>query len=207
MRLVIFGATGSIGRLLVRQALATGHRVIAFARSPEVLQEKHPNLTLFAGDVLDPESVVAAVAGQDAVLITLGSGRKGTVRSEGTLNIIKAMQQQKVERLVCQSTLGCGGSWDNLNFLWKRIMFGLLLREAFADHQLQEMYVRDSLLKWTIVRPAAFTDGPVTDQYRHAFAENDRSVTLKISRGDVAAFMLKQLEDKTSVGKTPGLSY
>ncbi len=206
MNLAIFGATGSIGRLLVQQALDAGHVVTAFARKPDALELQHPNLKPFAGNVLDPDSTRAAVADQDAVLITLGSGRKGTVRSEGTRNIINAMQHHKIRKLICQSTLGCGGSWENLNFLWQRIMFGFLLREAFADHELQEKFVKESSLEWTIVRPAAFTDGPVTNHYRHGFEEDDRTVTLKISRNDVAAFMLRQLTDPAYVGQTPGLS-
>jgi len=207
MKLVIFGATGSIGSKLVEQALDDGHHVTAFARNPGALTVEHPKLALFAGNVLDPETTLAAVAGHDAVLIALGSGRKGTVRSEGTRNIVKAMQHHNVQRLVCQSTLGCGGSQQNLNFFWKRIMFGLLLKEAFADHEQQERFITESSLEWTIVRPGAFTDGPATQEYRHGFAEDDRTITLKISRRDVAAFMLAQLKDSAYVRKTPGLSY
>ena len=62
-------------------------------------------------------------------------------------------------------------------------------------------------LDWTIVRPAAFTDGELTGAYRHGFPPTKRDLSLKISRADVAGFMLDQLTDDTYLRKTPGLSY
>ncbi|MNS30408.1 hypothetical protein D3C72_624410 [compost metagenome] len=117
------------------------------------------------------------------------------------------MKKTGVQRLICQTTLGAGDSRSNLNFLWKHIMFGMLLRKAYEDHQLQEKYVRQSNLDWIIVRPGAFTDGARSGMYRHGFSVNDKSLKLKISRADVADFMLKQLIDNTYLHKTPGLSY
>ena len=87
-------------------------------------------------------------------------------------------------------------------------MFGLLLRKAHADNILQEGYVKQSKLDWTIVRPGALTDGERTNgQYRHGFPSNDRTTAMKISKADVADFMLKQLIDNTYLCATPGLSY
>ncbi len=209
MKLIIFGATGSVGRHVVAQALAQGHEVTAFVRSPEALESdgSQGTATVVQGDVLDPEAVERAVAGHDAVICVLGAGRKGRVRSLGTRNIIRAMESTGVKRLICQSTLGVGDSAANLNFFWKRIMFGWFLKEAFADHVEQEKAVRESDLDWVIVRPAAFTDGPLTGEYKHGFAPTDEELTLKISRADVAHFNLGQLEDDTYLRKTPGVSY
>lgn len=207
MKLLIFGATGSIGRHLVEQSLEQGHTVTAFVRSRAKLNIEHPMLTAVQGNVLNVEDVAKAMPGHDAVLCTLGAGAKGVVRSEGTKNIVHAMQNNGVRRLICQTTLGVGDSRGNLNFFWKHIMFGLLLRRAYADHMVQEDYVKQSHLDWTIVRPAAFTDGQLTGKYRHGFSGTDRSLTLTISRADVADFMLKQLTDQTYFRKTPGLSY
>lgn len=207
MKLLIFGSTGSIGRQLVNQALEQGHTVTAFARDTAKVDIKHNNLQIAQGDVMDPASVEKVVQGQEAVLCSLGAGRKGTVRSEGTRNIISAMEKVGVRRFICQSTLGVGDSRGNLNVFWKYIMFGLLLRPAYADHVSQENYVKQSRLDWTIVRPAAFTDGERTGQYQHGFSGSDKTTKLKISRADVADFMLKQLIDDTYLHKTPGLSY
>lgn len=207
MKLLIFGSTGSIGRQLVKQALEQGHTVAAFARDPSRLDIEHDNLKAVQGDAMDFPSVEKAMQGQDAVFCCLGAGSKGTVRSEGTRNIVRAMEKAGVRRFICQSTLGVGDSWDNLNFLWKYIMFRGLLRQAYADHVSQEDCVKQSHLDWTIVRPGAFTDGNLTGEYRHGFPGTDKTTKLKISRADVADFMLKQLTDDTYLHKTPGLSY
>jgi putative NADH-flavin reductase len=125
MRILIFGSTGSVGRQLVEQALAQGHVVTAFARDPAKLDIKHANLRVVQGDVMDFASVEKAVQGQEAVLCSIGAGRKGTVRSKGTRHIVRAMESAGVRRFICQTSLGVGDSWGNLNFFWKYIMFGI----------------------------------------------------------------------------------
>lgn len=207
MKLLVFGATGGMGLQLVELALAQGHDVAAFARNPSKLDVEHKSLELFQGDAMELSSLDEAMQGQEAVLCSLGAGRKGTVRAEGTRNIILAMEKAGVRRLICQTTLGVGDSRDNLNFFWKYVMFGGLLRPAYADHVLQENYVRESQLDWTIVRPAAFTDGERTSEYRHGFSATDKKIKLKISRADVADFMLRQLTDDKYLHASPGVSY
>lgn len=207
MKIVIFGATGTLGRHLVDKALVEGHEVTAFARKPLELGRTHRSLTPLAGDVCDPKAVDQAVAGQDAVIVALGAGRKGHVRSAGTAHVVDAMQRHAVQRLVCLSTLGAGDSAQHLTFFWKHIMFGWLLKDAYEDHQAQEDTVRRSALSWTIVRPGAFTDGPETGEYRHGFPSTEKNLKLKISRADVADFMVRQLTDDTYLRQAPGLSY
>jgi putative NADH-flavin reductase len=207
MKIIIFGATGTVGKHVITQALDAGHEVTAFARNPEKIKATHDHLTKVTGDVLNPASVEAAIPNHDAVLVVLGAGRNGIVRASGTQNIINAMRRHGIKRLICQSSLGVGDSRASLNFFWKYIMFGLLLRPAYADHELQEQYVKKSNLDWTIVRPAAFTDGDHSGKYLHGFATNDEKATLKISRADVADFLLKQLVDLHYLHKSPSLSY
>lgn len=207
MKLIVFGATGSVGKLLVEQAMAQGHEVTAFARNPERLGPSRPGLRTYAGDVLNPDDVGRALPGHDAAFVIIGAGRKGGVRREGTRNIVDAMKLGGVRRLICQSTLGAGDSRPALNFFWKRIMFGILLKDAYRDHQEQEGVVRRSGLAWTIVRPGAFTDGLATGAYRHGFPPDTDGLQLKISRSDVAEFLLRQLTDRTYLHRTPGLSY
>ncbi|VAW70080.1 Flavin reductase [hydrothermal vent metagenome] len=208
MKLTIFGATGTIGQHLVRQALSDGHQVTAFSSTASSLALNHQNLIPFTGDVFDPQSVTQAIEGSDAVLITLGSRKlSGDVRSTGTRHIVQAMQQVQVKRLICQSTLGIGSSYANLNFFWKTVMFGLILRAVFKDHGAQEDIVKHSNLDWTIVRPAAFTDETMKKEYKSGFLPSEQNLTLKISRQDVARFMLLQLSSSTYLKQTPGLSY
>ncbi len=142
MKVIIFGATGTIGRLVLKEALAAGHEVTAFARRPHKLEIQHPSLIRQSGDATIATAVADAIKGHDAVVITLGAGmsRKSRIRSLGTANIIAGMKQHGIERLICQSTLGAHESWENLNFFWKRIMFGGLLAPVFKDHERQEAW-------------------------------------------------------------------
>jgi putative NADH-flavin reductase len=207
MKLVIFGATGRVGRVLVEQALDEGHAVTAFGRSAESLSDLDKRIGISVGDVFDVDAVRNAVSGHDAVIIALGNGRKGVVREIGTRNIIDAMKETGVSRLICQSTLGAGDSENTLSFFWKYIMFGFFLRAAFEDHQKQEELVRKSGLDWTIVRPAAFTNGERTGNYKHGTLEPKDNITLKISLADVADFLLKQLGSTRYLKKAAGVSY
>jgi putative NADH-flavin reductase len=209
MKLVIFGSTAGTGRKLLEQALEQGHEVSAFARTPEKLDDlEHPNLRVIQGDVLDSAAVEAAVAGQDAVLCTIGAGAgRTTLREDATRNIVQAMDTAGVQRLICQSSLGVGDSHANLGFFTKHVVVGLFLRHAFADHERQEAVIKQSSLDWTIVRPPHLKDEPLTGVYRHGFPPTDRNIKGQISRADVADFMLKQLTDDSYVQRTPGVSY
>jgi len=209
MKLVIFGSTAGTGRELLDQALEEGHEVSAFARAPEKIDDlEHPNLRVIQGDVLDWDAVAAAVAGQEAVLCTIGAGAgRTTLREDAIRNIVQAMDRAGVQRLICQSSLGVGDSRANLGFFTKHVIVGLFLRHAFADHEGQEAVIKQSSLKWTIVRPPHLLDTPRTRIYRHGFAPTARDIKGKISRADVADFMLKQLTDDSYVQRTPGVSY
>lgn len=207
MNVLIIGSTGTIGRELVKQTLERGHAVTAIARDPSKLQIEDQKLTVAKGDVMDQASIERVMPGQDAVLCALGAGSKGGVRATGTRNIIEVMQKCGVRRLVCLSSLGVGDSRANLNFFWRYIMFGLLLRRAFADHVAQEHHIRDSGLDWIIVRPAAYTDGERSGDNRHGFPATTTDLKLKISRADVADFMLNQLTDDSYLHMAPGISY
>lgn len=208
MRVIIFGATGSVGSLAVKEALQEGHQVTAFARSPEKIKIRDENLTLISGDALSRDDVHGAVKGHDAVVVALGSGlsRSSRVRSQGTLNVITAMQAHNVRRLVCQSTLGTFETWGNLNFFWKYLMFGFLLRPVYLDHQLQEQLVRASGLDWTIVRPSAFIDGPESRSLKEDFSPQERNLSLKTSRHQVATFLTRQLQHSPYMHRAVSIS-
>ncbi|MFK7767725.1 MAG: NAD(P)-dependent oxidoreductase [Mariniblastus sp.] len=207
MKITVFGATGSIGKHVVSQALDSGHIVTAVARDPSKITRSDSRLETIVADVLVNDSRLRnAVAGADAVIIALGDGMRGRVRAAGTKNIIAAMKSVGIKRLICQSTLGAGESFANLNWIW-RFIFSVPLRKAMADHQLQERYVRECDFDWTIVRPAAFTDGDRTGQYRHGFDQHARKLTLKIARADVADFMIRQLRESSYLRQASSLSY
>jgi len=207
MKLIVFGATGSVGIHLVRQALEQGYSVTAFTRSPEKLASiQHENLYIFKGDVLNSKDVENAIRHVDCVLCALGDGKTGKVRAAGTRIIIEAMQKAGIKRLICQTTLGLGDSYGNLNFIWKYIMFGVILKKAFIDHQLQEEYLFHSNLDYIIVRPGAFTDGAVTNNYKIGFTGQYKKLKLAISRADVADFMIQQIISNHNIKKAVSIS-
>lgn len=212
MKILVFGATGGTGSQLVEQALQQGHTVTAFVRNPEKLQSKNSHLKVIQGDVLDRGAVQQAMYGHDAVICSIGSpvNKIGTVRSTGTKNIVVAMEKTGIRRFICQTSLGYGDSKEVLDrtpFYFKYILVPFILRKGFADHALQENYVKGSQLDWVIVRPSNLTDGKLTGNYKHGFPANAKDIKVKISRADVAQFMLQQLKDDTYLYKTPGLSY
>ena len=162
MRILIVGASGALGRELVAQALARGHRVTALVRVPERFELRHPNLTVVAGDVLDPAAVEAAVAGQEAVISALGHKRwmiPTDILSTGTANVLAAMARHGVRRFVCVTSLGVGDSWWRMGLYYTLFVLPVILQFYFWDKHRQEKIVRASGLDWTIVRPGALTHG------------------------------------------------
>jgi putative NADH-flavin reductase len=209
MKLLVFGSTGGTGREIVAQALEQGHVITAFARNPAAITTKHENLKVVQGDVLDYSTVEAATKGQNAVLSALGARSLGrtTLLSTGTQNIIRSMKKDGIRRFVCESSLGVGDSKGQLGWLFDWIVHPLVLRHIYRDKEVQEQYIKESDLDWIIVRPAALTKGRRTGVYRCGLRCTDRSLIPKISRADVADFMLKQLADNTYLRMTPGQWY
>jgi len=212
MKLIVFGATGATGKRIVEQALEQGHLVTAFVRDPSKPGLMHSNLTIAKGDIMDLASVMPAIQGQEAVLCAIGApaNKTGNIRSEGTKNIIQAMKATGVKRLICQTSMGYGDSkkfLDQTPFIFKHIIVPFILKKAFADHALQEEYIKQSQLDWIIARPANLTDEAYTGVYKQGFPLTEKKLKMKISRADVADFMLKQLTTNTYLRKTPGLSY
>ncbi|MEK8227223.1 NAD(P)H-binding protein [Oerskovia sp. M15] len=108
MKVIVFGGTGSVGSLVVGQALEQGHRVTVFTRRAPSVATMQTRLTVVEGSVFEIDDVASSIEGHDAVIVTLGNGAKGGVRSRGTATIVAAMQQVGVRRLIVQSTLGVG---------------------------------------------------------------------------------------------------
>ena len=209
MKVVILGATGGTGRELVKQALELGHDVTAFVRDPLKLKIEHEKLSVVQGNMLDPSTLETAVVGQDAVMSALGSPGlgKSTDLSEGTANIIRVMDNAGVKRLIFESTVGIDDSRNHAPWIARKFFFPVVLKNVFADKEIQERYIKASDLDWTIVRPAKLTNGSRTGKYRHGDEINETAVSKTISRADTAEFMLKQLTDDSFVRRTPAVSY
>jgi putative NADH-flavin reductase len=195
MKLVIFGANGPSGKLLTQQALDEGHDVSAVTRHPDTFPVKHDRLKVVAGDVYEAADLADAIAGHDAVLSVLGvpySWKPVTVYSQGVDNIMKAMRQGSVRRLICTSSGGTNPHWDRN----EGIIFGLIIkrtigRTTYADGRRMEDLVMRSELDWTIVRPARLRDRPTVSKYRLEEAFFIPGM-LETARVDLADFILKE---------------
>ena len=207
MKVLIIGATGSTGRILLEKALEQGHEVTALARNPSAVAPREYRPRVLGGNVLDPEAVEAAVSGQDAVLSALGtrSTKPTTLFSESTHNLISAMDKHRVRRLICITGIGVGDSKGHVGFLYDRIIRPFVVKNVYEDKERQEEAIKQSDLDWVIVRPARLTDEPAKGEYGVYLGGSYTAKT--ISRADVAAFMLAQLTDDTYVRKMPVISY
>ncbi|MCP4140797.1 MAG: SDR family oxidoreductase [Chloroflexi bacterium] len=201
MKLAIFGATGKTGVELVKQALEQGHAVTAFVRDASRLAIEDEKLTFITGDVFDEASVAKAVEGQDAIICALGAGtdlKKTTIRATGTVNMISAMKENSVKRLMVVTAMGTGESWNRMSLI-NKFFYATLLKNTREDHEAQEAAVKASGLDWTIIRPSGLTDDPRTGIYD--VGEDIPAKTSKIARADVADLILKELEEKALIGK------
>ena len=210
MKLLIIGGTGGTGKELIKQALEQGHSVTALVRNPEKLKITHQNLKVVKGNVLDFAKVQEVVAGQDAVLSALGHKRffiKTNILSEGTRNIIKAMEVHNVNRFICITSLGINDSRFKLGLYYTLFVIPVIIYFYFMDKAKQEKLIRSSRLNWTIVRPGQLTNGKKRGKYKHGLKLGNYILTKMISRADVAHFILSQLNDTTYLHKTPGVTY
>jgi uncharacterized protein YbjT (DUF2867 family) len=215
MKIIVFGATGGSGRAAVERLLAQGHAVSAFVRA---LPETAPRdgLRHVQGDVMNPADVERAVAGHDAVIVTLGISENplrvrffgpartpGDVRSVGTRHVIAAMQKHGVRRLVVQTSYGVGATRHRLRLL-DRLFFWLLLKPQIADTEIQEQAVTSSSLDWLLVQPVHLTNGS-EDALPLASAAGDTG-DMKLSRRSVGRFLAEAVQDPALAGQTIALS-
>ncbi len=195
MNVLVIGATGPLGREILAAAKGAGLSVRALARRPEALQEA--GVEIMKGDVRDLESLKQAMRGADAVISALGTPLilKGpvTLLSEGTGNIVKAMEAEGVSRFLCVTGMGAGDSRGHGGFVYDRILLPLLLGRVYADKDRQEAIVRASVLDWTLVRPAFLKDGPGRGQWREITSWTGEPKMTAITRADVAAFLVQEL--------------
>lgn len=202
-KILVLGATGGTGRCVVEQAVAAGNDVTVLVRNPESLAPAARSVRVVKGDLLVAPSVLdEAVADQDAVISALGVGR--SFKSHGlmarsTPKIVEAMRKQGRRRLVFTSAFGVGDTRRDTPLL-PRLFIATLLRDIYADKQESEQAIFASDLDWTIVYPVGLTNGPRTGQYR----VGERLALTgfpRISRADVADFLLQQVDEERYIQK------
>jgi putative NADH-flavin reductase len=206
MRLLLFGATGRVGRHVLDRALGDGHEVTAFVRNPEKLTIHHPRLTLIQGDARQKTDVDPAVKGKDAVISALGTDG-GTTLTEFVPLIIEAMKKEQVKRIITVGTAG---------ILQSRTTSGLLryqspeskraLKRAAEEHHKAYLMLAASGLEWTVVCPTYLPDGERLGEYR---VERDYLPEggASISVPDTADFVYSQLVTDQYVRSRVGIAY
>lgn len=209
MKIAIIGASRGIGYQLLKLAVEEGHEVTALLRNPDKLQIAYDNLHVIKGDILDPASVAAVTDDQGGICVCIGippSMKSVEVFSKGIENVLASINDNPEQKLIVITGIGAGESKGHGGFLYDRVFNPLLLKEIYRDKDREEALIKESRANWLIVRPGFLTNGPRTGKYR--VIENLTGVTAgKISRADVADFMLKQLMEPTHFGKTPLLTY
>lgn len=202
VKLTIIGGSKGTGAQLASLAQSAGHEVTVLSRSGQ----GPGGVRVLTGDAGDPAAAASAVAGADAVIVTVG-GAKGTPRhrSAVTRSVIEAMKGQGVRRLMVQSSLGAGDSGSQMPAPL-RVAMKVALAKPLADHNEQENAVKDSGLDWTIVRPTGLTDKEASGSWQALQTSEPGTLRGSIPRKDLAACMLGLLEDPASIGKAVGVS-
>jgi uncharacterized protein YbjT (DUF2867 family) len=205
MKVLVLGATGGSGRLIVREARAKGHSVVALVRSKA--NADLPGADMIEGDARDEGTLIRALNGCDAVVSSLGTGvsfREVSLLTVATGALVRAMTRNGVRRLVCISALGVGDSRGHGGFVFDKLFQPLLLSHAYKDKDGQEAAIRASSLDWVIVRPAMLTNDPARGSVR---AVTDLAAVNggKIARADVARFVVEQLTSDSWLRRTPVL--
>lgn len=209
MKVLVLGATGGTGQQVVLQALQRGHDVTALVRNQERLTTRADRLRVLTGSVTDAgQALAAAIRGQDVVISTLGVGK--SLRSSGLIAesapaIVRAMDSEGVRRVIFTSAYGVGVTRRDVPLL-PRILMRLLLQDLYTDKEAGEAALRGSGLDWTLVYPVTLTDGPGTGRYRVGERLTLRGFP-RVSRADVADFLVAQTADATYVRKGVLISY
>jgi uncharacterized protein YbjT (DUF2867 family) len=206
LTLALFGSTSGVGRLVLDQALAAGHRVRALARRPEALAATAAHVV--AGDVLDAAAVDATLDGADVVVVCLGApaGSKARIRERGTALIVQRMHARGLRRIVALSVLGVGDSYPTLRWLEKFLVFPLYLQRAVDDHAEQERVLASSGLDWTALRPPHMSDEAGTGAPAVGFAGDEPLPNYTVARADVAQALLQTAVAGSWSGRAVGVT-
>ena len=209
MKIAVFGASGDTGKQIVEQAVEAGYEVSAYVRNPSKLNISNEHLTVIQGELSDAALIETALKGANAVLSALGprGGSKNKPLTQGMQNIIAAMKNQGVRRLIMTSTLSAKDSKDKPDFRTKAMvnLVKTTMHAAYEDIVSVAETVRASDLDWTIVRLAILNNKPKSGKVKVGYVGTGE-VGTQIRRADIADFMLKQIEDTKYLRQAPAIS-
>ena len=207
MRILVLGATGKTGRLIVEQALSRGWQVTALVRDPTRLGVAHAQLTVVTGDMMNAASLATAIGQQcDAVVSALGVYAKQpiTALTDATRLQVEAMRKLGCVRIVVVSSLGAGNSRGQ-GTLFVRAIQRWILKHVLVDKTGKEEVLRASGLEWTSLRPPQLTDDPALRDDLVTWTGTEvpqRKMSWKVSRATVARYALDAVEHRRWVGET-----
>jgi putative NADH-flavin reductase len=209
MKILLLGPNGAVGQIVLNDLLRSNHEVTALVRNSATLQMTHPKLTVLEGTPTDAGDLEKALAGQDAVVSTLGvrKNKKTTVRTEVARNLAAGMKKNGVRKLVWLDGAGVGSSKEFVersSFFFGRIIMPLFLNHMYADAAVADALIEKSGCDWVIVRPMSFTNKAKTGNVT-VITDMSRPVRLRlrIARADVAAFLVEQVIKDDYVGQMP----
>ncbi len=212
MKIAIFGASGATGQLLTQRCLAAGHSVTALLRKPESFALRD-RVRVVRGSAFDSTIVRETVAGSDVVLSALGARtlRKEDVLEHAVPLIVAAMKQTGVKRIIALGSAGALADSLKKQPAWRRwivenIVYKTMLKWPVASQISQYATLSSSGLDWTMVMPPMLTNAPGRGVYRIDGEALPRNGS-KISREDVADFMMKQIDSREWIGQGVYLSY
>lgn len=199
MKVLVFGANGRTGRLVVDRAIANGHEVSVLARNIRLYHQAGVRVIL--GDALNAEDVLRAMQHQDAVVDCIGGTapwKNQTLERDTMQNIVTAMKTSGTKRLVVVSAMGVADSSKQSPWWYRYLMVPTFLRGSTADKTAMEAIVYESELEWVIARPPVLTDASSTGKV-HILGESEKGHT--ITRVDLAVWLIEQLQNNTYVGQ------
>ena len=206
-RIAVFGATGRTGQELLGQAHEKGLQVNALVRQPDKLRECRDFVSAIEGNVVDPSAVERVVAGCMAVVSVLGRRQESPadLLTAASLNTVAAMKTEGIKRLVVLVDTGVQDPSDRPPLAQRILRFMLYTMNGrlSRDSRSAARIVSESGLDWTLVRAPILTDGPRTGHYRVGALA--RGMPLRISRADVAEFMLSCLTEDKFVHERPAV--
>jgi uncharacterized protein YbjT (DUF2867 family) len=199
MKVLVFGASGKTGGLVVERALAKGHEVSVLVR--DAGKFKVAGVRVIAGDATKPDDVLRAMRGQEAVVDTIGGTtpyKTTQLESTSARNMIEAMKAEGVRRLVVVSMMGLGESREQAPGWYKYLLMTTFLRGSTKDKGAMEEAVKASGLDYVIARPPILKDGAATGSVKVLSAGE---VGHAITRADLADFLVDQLGSGGYVGR------
>ncbi|WP_436515774.1 NAD(P)-dependent oxidoreductase [Ekhidna sp. To15] len=210
MNLLILGATGRTGKLVLKYALENDYRVTCLSRNSKRIK-KQEGLTILEGNPSKREDLRKALAGCDAVISVLNISRKSdfpwsSIRtpkkflSDTMRQLIPFAEEEEIKRLVICSAWGVAETKENLPGWFRWFVENSNIGVAYADHERQEKVVQESNVDWTIVRPVGLTNSKRKQPVRETF-DNYPKPGLLISRLAVAKYLVNSLKSIDLIGK------